>query len=283
MQHYGTAFPGNANSAPAANQGVLNFQNVANGVIASNGANLHVAPIGTISTSFLTNGNVGIGTTTPLERFQLGDRFTFSDGGWKGIASNIAWSTSLNTTARIVAAPSSGIYFTELGNILFQTAPTGAAGTALSNAIHSLVIHNSGQVGIGTSYTKTGFSDLNYKLFVEGAVRARKVTVDQVAWPDYVFENNYSLPSLAEVERFIQLHKHLPGVPSAKEVETDGLDLGSNQAILLKKIEELTLYSIEQDKKIKVLETENEKLKTSVKLIDELKAEIDNIKKMLKK
>ncbi|HEX7905822.1 MAG TPA: hypothetical protein VF487_18250 [Chitinophagaceae bacterium] len=227
----------------------------------SNDNNLHIltAPAGTNvsgnrAMSFSSNGNIGIGTSNPLAKFQIGDRFTFEDGGWKGIAYNIAWDNSLNTNARIVSAPSAGIYFTDLGNILFTSAPNGAAGTALNNGIHSLLIHNSGQVGIGTGYEKAGFQDLNYKLFVEGGIRARKVKVDQGSWPDFVFHPEYQLPSLSDLEKYIQENKHLPEVPSATEIEKNGLDLGDTQATLLKKIEELTLYIIEQDKRIQALE-----------------------------
>jgi hypothetical protein len=101
-----------------------------------------------------------------------------------------------------------------------------------------------GNMGIGT--TNPG----QYKLAVEGNLGARKVIVTKASWADYVFEPIYKLPSLKEVEQFIKQNKHLPDVPSAKEVEKNGLDLGDNQAILLKKIEELTLYVIEQNKKL---------------------------------
>ena len=103
-----------------------------------------------------------------------------------------------------------------------------------------------GQVAIGTTDTK------GYKLAVNGDAIFTKVKVKQYGnWADYVFAPNYKLPSLKEVEDFIHLHRHLPGVPSTGVVEKEGLDLGSNQTVLLKKIEELTLYIIEQDKKIK--------------------------------
>ena len=103
-----------------------------------------------------------------------------------------------------------------------------------------------GNVGIGT----ISINDPNYKLFVETGIRTRKVKVDQVSWADYVFEPTYKLPTLKEVEDYIKKNKHLPDVPSAQEVEKNGIDLGDNQTILLKKIEELTLYVIEQNKKL---------------------------------
>jgi hypothetical protein len=116
-----------------------------------------------------------------------------------------------------------------------------------ANTIGSSLIYDNGtSVGIGTS----NVNETGYKLFVETGIRSRKVRVDQNTWSDYVFNDNYDLPSLLEVELFIDRHKHLPDVPSTKEVQANGLDLGSNQAILLKKIEELTLYIIEQNKKM---------------------------------
>jgi uncharacterized coiled-coil protein SlyX len=92
-------------------------------------------------------------------------------------------------------------------------------------------------------------------------VHTRKVRVDQSTWADYVFNSDYKLRPLHEVETFIQQNNHLPEVPSTKEVEENGIDLGDNQATLLKKIEELTLYVIEQNKKMELMQKEMEKLK----------------------
>jgi hypothetical protein len=121
------------------------------------------------------------------------------------------------------------------------------------NAIHTvtgnvLLATTSGNVGIGT--TNPG----SYKLAVEGTIGARRVKVTQATWADYVFDSSYQLASLHQVEKYIQTNKHLPDVPSAAEVKKGGLDLGDNQAVLLKKIEELTLYIIEQNKRMESLE-----------------------------
>lgn len=116
----------------------------------------------------------------------------------------------------------------------------------ITNNVEAMRITSGGNVGIGTATPQA-------KLAVNGDVFAKKVKVTATgwpAWPDYVFEHGYKLPSLADLEAFIKKNKHLPDVPSAKEVEANGLDLGDNQAILLKKIEELTLYVIEQQKQI---------------------------------
>ena len=79
--------------------------------------------------------------------------------------------------------------------------------------------------------------------------------------PDYVFAPAYTLPTLTELEHYLLSNRHLPGVPSATEVEKNGIDLGDNQTLLLKKVEELTLYVIELNKKIEDMRKQNEKLK----------------------
>jgi hypothetical protein len=86
-----------------------------------------------------------------------------------------------------------------------------------------------------------------------GTVTAKKLTVTQYGWSDYVFAKGYKLRSLSSLESFIKRNKHLPEVPSAKEVEENGISVGDNQALLLKKIEELTLYLIQQQKEINKL------------------------------
>ncbi|PTS92778.1 hypothetical protein DBR11_26340 [Pedobacter sp. HMWF019] len=101
-----------------------------------------------------------------------------------------------------------------------------------------------GNMGIGTQDTR------GYKLAVSGNMIAESVKVQlQSAWPDYVFSKDYTLPSLKETEKHIKENSHLPGIPSAAEVKTNGIDLGEMNAKLLKKVEELTLYVIDLNKK----------------------------------
>ncbi len=102
-----------------------------------------------------------------------------------------------------------------------------------------------------------GIEDPSNALEVNGTIRTKEVIVEATGWPDYVFSGSYNLPSLIEVEKFIQTNKHLPGVPSQKEVTEKGQSLGETQQILLKKIEELTLYMID-------LKKENDSLKEQV-------------------
>jgi hypothetical protein len=123
--------------------------------------------------------------------------------------------------------------------------------------VEAMMISQTGNIGLGT----TNINDVNYKLFVETGIRTRKVKVDQIAWPDYVFQPTYPLLPLSELKSFITIYGHLPGIASASQVEKEGLDLGETQAALLKKVEELTLYVIEQDKKMELLQKEIEILK----------------------
>jgi hypothetical protein len=98
-------------------------------------------------------------------------------------------------------------------------------------------------------------------LAVNGEIWAKKLKITQASWADFVFDSSYRLMPLDRVAAFIAKHKHLPDVPSEKEVLQDGISVGDNQAVLLRKIEELTLYLIEQDKKIKQLQAEMDALK----------------------
>lgn len=128
-------------------------------------------------------------------------------------------------------------------------------------------IYKNGKVVIGAE-TITMPSD--YKLYVEKGILTEKLKValssDPTNWSDFVFNDDYKLKSLGEVESYINTNKHLPDVPSAKEVFKDGIDVAKMDAKLLQKIEELTLYSIQQQK-----------------LIEQMQKEMANMKKELSK
>ncbi len=102
-------------------------------------------------------------------------------------------------------------------------------------------------VGIGTATTA------GYKLAVNGNIRCKEVVVE-TGWADYVFDEKYTLVPLAIVEQYIAANKHLPGIPSAKEIQTNGLKVAEVQTKMMEKIEELTLYIIELEKRLKKLE-----------------------------
>lgn len=197
-------------------------------------------------------GNVGIGTTSPSQKLDV-------NGNIK--VSGIILSTDA-AAGKVLTSDASG-------NATWQTATGSSSGWAFGgNAVGALtkigttnnyslpfITNNiermridaaTGNIGIGTA----NINDPAYKLYVEAGIRTRKVKVDQTVWSDYVFDVGYPLRSLKEVEQFIRDNHHLPEVPSAAEVEQNGLDLGDNQATLLKKIEELTLYLIDANKVI---------------------------------
>jgi|GEM_PF-1571029 len=117
-----------------------------------------------------------------------------------------------------------------------------------------------GNVGIGTSNPVD-------KLSVNGRIRAKEIKVDNQNWPDYVFEETYGLQSLSEIEQFIVQNKHLPGVPSAKDVGQDGVALGEMNAILLRKIEELTLHVIALKKENEKIQEENKRQQLAIEQI----------------
>ena len=126
----------------------------------------------------------------------------------------------------------------------------------------SLVLENgynftveNGNVGIGTTSP-------NEKLTVNGTIYGKEVKVDlSVPGPDYVFKNDYDLPSLNEVKAYIDQYNHLPDVPSAEQMEKEGINIGQMNMLLLKKIEEMTLYMIELEKENQEIKLQLEKKK----------------------
>jgi hypothetical protein len=117
-----------------------------------------------------------------------------------------------------------------------------------NSSANVIYINAAGNVGIGTTAPSE-------KLSINGNVKCKQVEVTLTGWSDFVFEENYDLMPLAELDAYIKAHNHLPDVPSASEVISNGNNLGEMDAILLQKIEELTLYVIE-------LKKENEELKS---------------------
>lgn len=129
-----------------------------------------------------------------------------------------------------------------------------------------------GKVFIGTSDANTATQIANYSLAVNGPAIFTKAKVSLYgSWPDYVFSPTYKLTPLDSLEQFIKLNGHLPEMPKAEEVKKNGIDLGDNQSLLLKKIEELTLFAIEQNK-------QSEKL---MKIADEQGKQSENLQKVI--
>ncbi len=111
------------------------------------------------------------------------------------------------------------------------------------------LIYSNGNVALGTSNIPT-----DYTLAISGAVISEETEISMISnWPDYVFNDDYNLPSLTEVEEHIREHGHLINIPSAKKVEVSGVDAGEMNRLLLEKVEELTLYVIDHKKRIENL------------------------------
>lgn len=188
------------------------------------------------------NGKVGIGTVTPVGKLDIEGSVTLATGNEKLLFSSVHRN---GTDNRSLIAPR------KLNNN-----DDWDWGQEFGYHNHYRAWYFDGNLGIGTFDTK------GYKLGVKGKIAAEEVKVAVSGnWPDYVFEENYNLPSLEEVESHIQENGHLENIPSAKEVEKNGIHLGEMNAKLLEKIEELTLYMIEQNKKKDALQKEVENLK----------------------
>lgn len=236
--------------------------------------------IGTNALATNTSGqnNVMIGTSAGATNGVGGDNVFL--GAYAGSKNNWGYdNVMLGATAGANIAGNRNVFIGRAtGNAL--TSGTGnifigyQAGALLENVSSKLYIQNSndtekpliygdfqtGQVGIETSYVPGG-----YKLAVNGDVIAEEIQVmERIHWPDYVFDENYDLTSLPELETEIEALGHLPGVPSAEEVNENGHALGKMDAILLEKVEELTLHLIDMNKHIERLSTENETLKTEI-------------------
>jgi len=174
------------------------------------------------------NGNVGIGTSSPAYKLQVTGGAIALDND-EPLRGGGKWLISGNQTAVTVGTANPGV------NLRFMSG---------ADSERMRIDAATGNVGIGTTSP-------NQKLTVNGTIYGKEVKVDlNVPGPDYVFEENYNLPSLTEIENYIKQNKHLPEVPSAKEMETNGINLSEMNMILLKKVEELTLHLIEMKKQM---------------------------------
>lgn len=170
-----------------------------------------------------TAGNVGIGTASPANKLtvQTGD------------ASYGIIHTNGTVTVGTYIGSNGGWLGTKSNHPLYFFANN-------SNALATILPN--GNMGIGTISPA-------YKLSVNGTIQAKEIRVE-TGWSDFVFDKNYKLRSLNEVENYIQQNKHLPDIPSAKEIQQNGLAVADSQTKMMQKIEELTLYIIQMQKEI---------------------------------
>jgi hypothetical protein len=190
-----------------------------------------------------SNGFVGIAATSPTERLQVNSGNILVKG-----TNNFA-----------VNGDKAYLYMGDNNHFISSEFGKGVSiGTqGFGNGFLHVLQANGGQVVIGNPSSFTNYP-AGYKLIVDDGIITEKVRVavyGSSSWADYVFAPDYRLRPLKEVEFYIKENKHLPEVPSASEVASNGIDIATMDATLLKKIEELTLYIIEQEKRIEVLES----------------------------
>ena len=187
---------------------------------------------GNVGSSVAMFGSDKCGVTISADNPEIGFNY-FYNGGTKTIQAGYA--------AYMGMSPQNGNIY--IGNFNGTTS-TANFGSISGSSVRMYILQN-GNVGIGTM-------NPTYKLSVNGNIRSKEVIVES-GWADYVFQNDYKLPSLKETEQFILKHKHLPGIPSAKEIQENGLSVGELQTKMMAKIEELTLHIIALEKKIETL------------------------------
>lgn len=165
-------------------------------------------------------------------------------------------SSIVNPTTLTVTVEGSGL--TIPNTAVFSPAPPtgtiiGISGKVVGIQSTTWPVYFSKKVGIGTSVIPAG-----YTLAVNGKGIMEELLIKQPGqWPDYIFADDYKLPDLEETEAFIKKNRHLPGMPSAAEVEKQGVSLGEMNRKLLEKVEELTLMIMEQNKRIRALESKD--------------------------
>ncbi|MDC6390953.1 LamG domain-containing protein [Maribacter sp. PR1] len=167
----------------------------------------------------------------------IGSYDVASPAGTRSFTGNIdnvmIWNRALTT------AEQNTLINNNLGFSDFSSSGSGTgSGTTIWSEDNSVASY-SGKVGIGTTIPGS------YELAVNGEIRAKEIKVETANWPDYVFDKEYPLQSLSQLQEFIKENGHLPNIPSAKIIETDGQNLGEMNRLLLEKIEELTIYILQ--------------------------------------
>jgi hypothetical protein len=248
---------GNTNTGLGSGNGFLvGIESAGNGIIWNRENNFIRFGTNALERMRLTaDGKLGLGTTIPVDRLTVvasmpeislrgkvpnqfeGGRIRFGE-----------YSNTNDQGAYIHYNASANIF-----NIGVHHASNGDDINSDYNAIS--IIRSTGNVGIGTQAPGT------HKLAVNGTIRAKEIKVE-TDWADFVFEDDYQLMKLSDLEEFIQENGHLPEIPTEKEVEENGVSLGEMNSKLLQKIEELTLYTIQLQKENKNLQKQqNDQLK----------------------
>jgi hypothetical protein len=194
------------------------------------------------------NKKVGIGISTPSEKLHINGSMLIT-GDIKG--SRNSWDP---LTIYAGSTEDDGAYMTlasnfdNTGSIKMYSKGTSGSIEFHNQNIQVMSIRANNDIVMGNPNP-----DGDITLFVNGNIEANKIRVSTESWWDKVLKPDYKLRSLSQLETFIKENKHLPDIPSEKEVKENGIDVGEMNALLVKKIEELTLYTIEQQKEIEQL------------------------------
>lgn len=222
------------------------------------------------SFSFEYNSKDGTGNLTQLAipytngSIFFRERYDNSWASWKKILDNSNYASVLDAS-----------YLKLLGGgtvngVITASTDNDAPIRVSSTDLWSGILFND-TIGEGSLYYNGGsdFFRFDSHVYVQGNLEAKKVKVTTTpgSVPDYVFQPNYKLQTLSELEAFIKINSHLPNIPNAKEIETNGQNLGEMQLKLLEKIEELTLFAIEAEKQRKEAHEENSSLKQDMKAL----------------
>lgn len=242
-----------------------------------------------------SNGNVGIGATSPSAKLEVRGTsntvkiwkgsgyspiqfYSSGDGSHNNSPVSI-WSYGYGGSQDLNFKVQNwgGNYYYQFGASggtykAFRITKGGGGGNGPNDGYGIAVVYGKTQsngirlAGYGDSYFNggnvgIGTSTPDAKLTVNGTIHSKEVKVNLTGWPDYVFSKNYKLNSLQETESFIKEEGHLPNIPSANEVKQNGINLGEMNAKLLEKIEELTLHLIDQNKRMEKMQQEINELK----------------------
>lgn len=207
--------------------------------------------------NFVT-GNVGIGVSAPTQKLDVNGRLylraaestkSFIHWQWNTLVMGTLAGVNAHNSIDLIPGGSDNTNDTLFTRICMYESPnttTHNEKIELWTAGNCWFL-NKGNFGIGTQTPQ-------YKLDVKGTIRANEILVTSPTGADFVFDKEYKLPSLNEVKSYIQENKHLPEIPSATEMQENGVSLDKLVIQLLQKVEELTIYTIQQEERIKELE-----------------------------